>query len=488
MKNKVHLITYVDRLAKGGLLELQIILDKELKDVFGGVHLLPFFYPVDGTDAGFDPIDHTQVDARLGSWEDIHVLSKTTDVMADVIVNHVSAQSPQFLDYLEQGEKSRFANMFLTLNTVFPNGVTEKELLNIYRPRPSLPFTTLRLKDGSKKMFWTTFTSNQIDIDVQSAQGKAYLISILEQFHKSGIKMIRLDAAGYAIKKAGTSCFMIPETFDFIDWFREQATSCGMEVLVEIHSYYKKQIEIAKQVDWVYDFALPPLVLHSIFKGTSAYLKKWIEIRPVNTITVLDTHDGIGVMDVGSSGDLPGLLPDEEIDSLVEEIHVRSQGQSKAATGAAASNLDLYQVNCTYFDALGKNEAQYLLSRAVQFFMPGVPQVYYTGLLAEPNDMELLSKTNVGRDINRHYFSQEEVINALKKPVVQKLIKLIKFRNSHASFNGDFALETTNSDSLILKWQKGDEWSKLAVDYTNLTFDISYSTKDHIEFLDLDNT
>lgn len=485
MKNKVHLITYVDRLAQGGLLELQNLLEKELKDVFGGVHLLPFFYPIDGTDAGFDPIDHTQVDARLGSWEDIHALSETTDIMADVIVNHVSAKSPQFLDYLEQGEKSRFANMFLTLNAVFPNGVTEKELLNIYRPRPSLPFTTLGLKDGSKKMFWTTFTSNQIDIDVQSAQGKAYLISILEQFHKAGIKMIRLDAAGYAIKKAGTSCFMIPETFDFIDWFREQATSCGMEVLVEIHSYFKKQIEIAKQVDWVYDFALPPLVLHSIFKGTSIYLKKWIEIRPENTITVLDTHDGIGVMDVGRSGDLPGLLPDEEIDSLVEEIHVRSQGQSKAATGAAASNLDLYQVNCTYFDALGKNETQYLLSRAIQFFMPGVPQVYYTGLLAEPNDMELLSKTNVGRDINRHYFIGDEVMIAIKRPVVQKLIRLIKFRNSHTSFSGKFTLEKTNDDSMILRWQNGDEWSKLVVDYSDLSFKISFNENDREKILNL---
>ena len=93
--------------------------------------------------------------------------------------------------------------------------------------------------------------------------------------------MIRLDAAGYAIKKAGTSCFMIPETFDFIDWFREKATAYGMEVLVEIHSYYKKQIEIAKQVDWVYDFALTPLVLHSIFNRTSAYLKKWIENKNI---------------------------------------------------------------------------------------------------------------------------------------------------------------------------------------------------------------
>ena len=485
MKNQVHLITYVDRLTQGGMKKLQLLLDKELKDVFGGVHLLPFFYPIDGADAGFDPIDHTQVDSRLGSWEDIYSLSQTTDIMADVIVNHVSAQSPQFLDYLERGEKSSYAKMFLTLDTVFPNGVSEKDLLAVYRPRPSLPFTTISLKDGSKKMFWTTFTSNQIDIDVLCDQGKAYLISILDKFHKSGIKMIRLDAAGYAIKKAGTSCFMIPETFDFIDWFRENATAYGMEVLVEIHSYYKKQIEIAKQVDWVYDFALPPLVLHSIFNGTSAYLKKWIEIRPQNTITVLDTHDGIGVMDVGGAKGLPGLLPEEDIDSLVEQMHLNSEGQSKAATGAAASNLDLYQVNCTYFDALGKNEDHYLMARAIQFFLPGVPQVYYSGLFAEPNDMELLAKTNVGRDINRHYYSDDELVKALNRPVVQKLIKLIKFRNSHPAFNGFFTLEPSNSESLELSWKNEGNWNKLVIDYTNLSFQISYNEEGQEQFLNL---
>jgi len=485
MKNQVHLITYVDRIANGGLLKLQSLLNNELTDLFGGVHLLPFFDPIDGADAGFDPIDHTQVDSRLGSWDDIKSLSQTTDIMADVIVNHVSAQSPQFVDYLENGKKSSYAKLFLTLDTVFPNGVSEKDLLAVYRPRPSLPFTVISFKDGSKKMFWTTFTSNQIDIDVQCDQGQAYLISILEQFHQSGIKMIRLDAAGYAIKKAGSSCFMIPETFDFIDWFREKAAEYGMEVLVEIHSYYKKQIEIAKQVDWVYDFALPPLVLHSIFNGTSTFLKKWIDIRPQNTITVLDTHDGIGVMDVGGSDGLPGLLPDSEIDSLVEQMHLNSKGQSKAATGAAASNLDLYQVNCTYFDAVGKNEDHYLLARAIQFFMPGIPQVYYTGVLAEPNDMELLAKTNVGRDINRHYFTSDEIINALNRTVVQKLIKLIKFRNSHSSFNGNFTLKNTNSDSLVLNWKNETDWSTIIVDYTTLTFKISYSEESSEKVLKL---
>ncbi len=473
MKNKVQLITYVDRLTGGGLKILQNLLEGEFKEVFGGVHLLPFFYPIDGTDTGFDPINHTQVDSRIGSWEDIRSLSSTIDIMGDVIVNHISAQSPQFLNYLEHGEESSFSDLFLTLDKVFPKGVNEKELLKVYRPRPGFPFTEISLNDGSKKLFWTTFTSNQIDIDVQSYVGKAYLNSILQQFHESGINMIRLDAAGYAIKKTGTTCFMIPETFDFINWFREKASSYGMEVLVEIHSYYKKQIEIARQVDWVYDFALPPLILHAIFNHTSEYLKKWLEISPRNAITVLDTHDGIGVMDVGGSEGQPGLLPEKDIDALVERIHKNSKGQSRQATGAAASNLDLYQVNCTYFDALAQNEDHYLLARVIQFFAPGVPQVYYTGLLAEPNDMELLAKTKVGRDINRHYFSNGELIGAKKRPVVQKLLKLIKFRNSHSAFDGEFLLKSTSQESLIIKWKNEEDWAKIEVDFSSLSYNLS---------------
>ncbi len=129
--------------------------------------------------------------------------------------------------------------------------------------------------------------------------------------------MVRLDAIGYAVKKPGTSCFMIPETFDFIEYLTRQAAALEIEVLVEIHSHFLRQIEIARQVDRVYDFALPPLVLHAIFNHTGRYLKQWLEISPRNAVTVLDTHDGIGMIDIGPDGsdheDRPGIIPSEEL-------------------------------------------------------------------------------------------------------------------------------------------------------------------------------
>jgi sucrose phosphorylase len=335
------------------------------------------------------------------------------------------------------------------------------------------------LVSGEHKDFWTTFTSNQIDIDVHHPAGKAYLKKIIDRFSTAGIKLIRLDAVGYAIKKAGTSCFMIPETYAFIDELSSHANAKGMDILVEIHSYYKDQIEIAKQVDYVYDFALPPLVLHAIYNHDGQYLKQWLDIRPNNTITVLDTHDGIGIVDVGPHNkdrSKKGILPETDIENLVEEMHRRTKATSKLATGAAASNLDLYQVNSTYYDALGQDDSLYLLARAIQFFTPGIPQVYYTGFLAEPNDMDLLAQTNVGRDINRHYFTADTLREALKRPVVKDLIALIKIRNKHDAFNGDFNCSLDNGQ-MSLDWTKNGDSIQLEVDFSRLQWAIKHNNK-----------
>lgn len=476
MKNKIQLITYIDRLGCKNIKDLNSLFKNELKGLFGGLHILPFYYPIDGEDGGFDPIDHNLIDPRLGDWNDLNELSEEVDIMADLIVNHVSAKSIQFQDYLQNGEKSEFASLFLGYSTVFPKGATETDLLNIYRPRPSLPFTMFKLNDGSVKLIWTTFTSNQIDIDVNNEIGIKYLERILDTFHKGGIKMIRLDAAGYAIKKHGTSCFMIDETYDFIDELTEKAKARGIEVLVEIHSYYKTQIEIAKRVDYVYDFALPVLVLDTLFNKNSSSLKKWLEVSPKNALTVLDTHDGIGIVDVACKGTESGLIENDILDQIVNQMHINSKGNSLKATGASASNLDLYQVNCTYFDALGRDENAYLMARAIQFFVPGIPQIYYVGLFAGENDMELLAKTNVGRDINRHYFTKNEIKTHLEKPLIKNLKELMFKRNNHKAFNGDFNLIKTSENVLNIKWTNKDHWAELLIDLKAMKMKTKFSS------------
>jgi sucrose phosphorylase len=479
MKNEVQLITYADRLGTGGIVGVHSLLRGPLRGLFGGVHLLPFFSPIDGEDAGFDPIDHTAVDSKIGDWNSVRALGRDVDLMADVIVNHVSIESPQFDDYSKFGEASRFNGLFLTFDHVFPSGASNSDLQAIYRPRPGLPFTEVDCQDGVKRLVWTTFTSKQVDIDVRSPVGSAYLERILEIFAQNGIRSIRLDAVGYAIKKPGTSCFMLPETFQFIDDFSEEARSRGIDTLVEIHSHYSVQQEIASHADWVYDFALPPLVLHAFAFKTAKYLKSWIAIRPTNTLTVLDTHDGIGIIDIGADKSdpirRPGLVPADELDRLVDYVHANSLNQSRLATGASASNLDLYQINCTFYDAMGRNDDHYIAARAIQLFLPGIPQIYYVGLLAGENDMELLARTGVGRDINRHFFSEEEISTSLTRPVVVKLLELIRVRNSHPAFSGSFALRSSSETSLMLEWNSVTDSARLYVDLASGECDLQCS-------------
>src|SRR4029453_7043210 len=349
MRNQPQLIAYVERLPGGTVQKLRHLLEGPLNGVFGGVHVLPFFHPIDNADAGFDPIDHTRVDRRLGTWEDVAALAARADVMADVIVNHMSRHSPQFSDYDQRGAESPFSGMFLTYGRVFPHGASESDLLALNTPRPGLPFAAHEIARADKVLLWTTFTSDQIDIDVSHPEAQRYLASILDRLHDAGIRAIRLDAVGFAVKRAGTSCFMIPETFGFIAGLTAQAHALGMEVLVEVHGHYQAQIDVARQVDWVYDFAMPPLMLHTLYTRDVSRLMHWLQLRPRNAATVLDTHHGLGVRGGGrgsGGGDVdgdrgrnaPGLLERQHIDSLVDTIHERSHGESRLASGSVASN------------------------------------------------------------------------------------------------------------------------------------------------------
>jgi sucrose phosphorylase len=367
--------------------------------------------------------------------------------------------------------------MFLTYDRVFPKGARQSDLVELHTPRPTLPFTTYQTARGEQVLLWTTFTSDQIDIDVAHPETRRYLADVLEKFHAAGISAIRLDAVGHTVKKAGTSCFMIPETFAFIADFTAEAHARGMEVLVEMHGHYQHQIDLAREVDWVYDFALPPLALHTLYTRDAAPLKRWLEMRPGNTVTVLDTHDGIGVLDVDADRrkQAPGLLPPKDIDALIETIHRRSRDESRHASGNVASNVDSSMINCTFYDALGRRDTEYLIARAVQCFLPGIPQIYYVGLLAGCNDLDLLRRTGVGRDINRHYYTVNELAHELTRPVVQSLIELLRLRNTHEAFRGTFHVVPSATDQILLEWKNGVEFAQLDVDLTRMCASVTCS-------------
>ena len=473
-----QLIAYADRCG-GSVAGLRGLLEGALDGVFGGVHVLPYFTPFDGVDAGFDPEDHTNVDPRLGTWADVRALSASHTVMSDVIVNHVSARSEHFVDVLANGDASAWAPMFLTMNSVFPDGASEEDLARIYRPRPGLPFTAMTWA-GKRRLVWTTFTPEQVDIDLTTPEAWAYIESVVDALTNGGVTMLRLDAVGYTGKEAGTNCFMTPSTALYTQRIARLASERGAQVLLEVHGHYSQQIEIAKSVDYVYDFALPPLVLHALHAHDLEPLRAWFAIRPGNSITVLDTHDGIGIVDVGESDlapGIPGLLRPDQIDALVNSIHAASHGTSLAATGAAASNLDLYQVNCTFYDALGRDDDRYLLARLIQLMTPGIPQVYYVGLFAGAGDMELLARTGVGRDVNRHRYSDAEIERELERPVVAAQLDAIRLRNSHPAFEGEFSFDVHGTRG-TMRWERGSAAVTLEFDVRAGTFELSASSED----------
>lgn len=443
----VSVLVYAERVG-GSLGHIEKLLQGPLKD-FSGIHVLPFFHPYDGDDAGFDPIDHKIVDPRLGTWEDFKRISQTHELTADLIINHASYLSPEFIDWQEKGDESDYAGMFLTFDAVFPNGGDEEGITSFYRPRPGLPFTAYNVA-GKRRLVWTTFMPSQVDIDVKHPAGLAYLDRVLDALQSGGVKVVRLDAVGYAVKTPGTDSFMTEETLEFVSEITEKIQSRGMRVLVEVHAHYTQQLAISPLVDLIYDFQTAPLLLHSIFTGTVDRLANWFEIRPTNCLNVLDTHDGYGVIDGGPIGGRDGLITQEEMAQIFDVAEKNTGGHSKIAS-VVPQWFDLpHQINATLPNIIADDNA-YVLARAVQFFLPGEPQIYYVGLFNGMDDKELFQRTGQGRDVNRHTYTPQEIEKALAEEVPQAILGLVRLRN-HKAFEGSFSWRVLSENSMHLAW------------------------------------
>ena len=351
--------------------------------------------------------------------------------MFDFMVNHISAHSAYFQDFLQKKDQSAYKDFFIRYSDFWENGEPTQEQVDlIYKRKPRAPYIEAEFADGSKEKVWCTFCEEQIDLDVRKDATKQFIKQTLVDMCHHGAAVIRLDAFAYAIKKPDTSCFFVePDIWELLYDIEKTVKAEGAEILPEIHEHYTIPMKIADKGFWIYDFALPVLTLHALYNHTGVYLKQWMERCPMHQFTTLDTHDGIGIVDVKD------LLPDEEVDKVKEQMYQQGANVKKIYSSEAYNNLDIYQVNTTYYSALGNQDDAYLLARAIQFFAPGIPQVYYVGMLAGSNDVDLMERTKNGRDINRHYYSLEEVAEQQQRPVVQKLKELMELRNTHPAFS-----------------------------------------------------
>ncbi|AWV35721.1 sucrose phosphorylase [Paenibacillus odorifer] len=454
IKNEAMLITYADSMGNN-LKELNEVLDTHLQGVVGGVHLLPF-YPSSG-DRGFAPMDYTKVDSAFGDWAEIEQMSEKFYMMYDFMINHISQQSPYFQDFLEKKDASQYKDLFIRYKDFWPNGEpTEVDVDLIYKRKPRAPYVEVTFKDGTKEKVWCTFDEQQIDLDVTTETTKKFVKDNLTFLADKGASIIRLDAFAYANKKMGTNCFFVePDIWEMLNLSKKVVEPYGVTVLPEIHEHYSIQLKIADKDYYVYDFALPMLVLHALYSGKVNRLAHWLEICPRKQFTTLDTHDGIGVVDVKD------LMTDGEAEMTRESLYSQGANVKKKYSSAAYNNLDIYQINCTYYSALGNDDQAYLLARAIQCFAPGIPQIYYVGLFAGENDIELLESTKEGRNINRHYYSKDEIAAEVQRPVVQKLFALLKFRNSCPAFNGEIKIEQGNENELNITWKNENTVAKL---------------------------
>ncbi|MCV3297162.1 MAG: sucrose phosphorylase [Oenococcus sp.] len=446
VQNKAMLITYADSMGRN-IKELQEVLTTYIGDAIGGIHLLPFC-PSTG-DRGFAPSDYTRVDSAFGDWRDVQALGKKYYLMFDFMINHISRESVMYQDFKAKKDASVYRDFFIRWEKFWPQGrPTQADIDLIYKRKDRAPIQEITFADGSQEHLWNTFGDEQIDINVNADSAKKFIKETLLEMVHHGADLIRLDAFAYAIKKIDTNDFFVePEIWQLLDSVRDILTPLQAEILPEIHEHYTIPAKINAHGYFTYDFVLPLVTLYTLYSGKTAQLAKWLKMSPKRQFTTLDTHDGIGVVDARD------ILTDDEITYTSSELYKVGANVKKTYSSAAYNNLDIYQINSTYYSSLGNDDKAYLLARIFQIFAPGIPQIYYVGLLAGANDLDLLERTKEGRNINRHYYSQDEVAKEVQRPVVKKLLELLSWRNQFAAFDldGEITVQTEGEQTIRVK-------------------------------------
>jgi sucrose phosphorylase len=473
MKNNVQLITYPDSLA-GGLKNLDEVLSTYFDGLFSGLHILPFF-PSAG-DRGFSPLTYFEVEPSFGEWSDIKKLGEKYDILADIMVNHISSQSHYVKDYLQNGDVSAYKDFFITMDKIWQDGEINQQDINKMFLRRIAPYSTYESEAYGKKVLWTTFgkktPSEQVDLDIYSPAVEKLFEGIFAHLASNNINMIRLDAVGYVIKKLGTSCFFVePEIWDFMKKISSIAESHNILLLPEVHSHYSMQYKLAENGFWIYDFILPYRIMETVLTRDATELVSYIKTRPTNQFTMIDCHDGIPV-----KPDLDDLVTVEQAKKVVDICVSRGSTVSKVLSDAhkGEDGFDVHQIRGTIYSILDKNDDVYIMARAIQLFVPGIPQVYYVGLLAGENDYKKVKETGEEREINRHNFTKQEIETQLENPVVKRLLSLIKFRNNYPVFDGNFEIKQVDKNNINFCFTKGELKAELNININTNKVTLNY--------------
>lgn len=455
----VVLITYADQFSAKGEKALPVFTrfyNEWLARTFSHIHLLPF-YPW-SSDDGFSVIDYHNVAPETGTWQDVADLKQSASLMFDFVCNHMSAKSEWFANYLAQ--KPGYEDFFIAVDP-------ETDLSAVTRPRALPLLTPFTLHDGSVRHLWTTFSDDQIDLNFASPQVLIAMVDVLLHYLAEGARYIRLDAVGFMWKIPGTSCIHLEQTHCLIQLFRAitEAVAPGTVIITETNVPHKDNISYfgdgENEAQMVYQFSLPPLVLHAVHRQDVNALCQWagslaLPSTKTTWFNFLASHDGIGL------NPLRGILPESEILALVEKL------QQEGALVNWKNNPDgtrsPYEINVTYLDALSAQNssdderiARFILAHAVLLSFPGVPAVYIQSILGSRNDYEGVERLGYNRAINRKKYTAGQVDlelnnkNSIRHKIYSRLSEFIAIRRGESAFHPDAQAFFESLDEQILK-------------------------------------
>ena len=458
----VVLITYADQFRESEAPTLKTFsrfYQQHLQSTFNIVHLLPFF-PW-SSDDGFSVIDYHQVNPICGDWQDIAELHTHTRLMFDFVCNHISASSLWFRHFLAQD--AGWDDFFISMPPA-------TDLSQVTRPRTSPLLTPRELANGETRFIWTTFSADQIDLNFASPDVLIAMVNVLLDYLKKGADYVRLDAVGYMWKIPGTSCIHLEQTHQLVKLFRAIAdvVAPGTVIITETNVPHKDNISYfgngQDEAQMVYQFSLPPLVLHAIHSGSGRALRQWAaSLEHGNGSTTffnfLASHDGIGLNPVR------GILSEPEIVALVRDLAL--EGALVSYKKNPDGTTSPYEVNVTYLDALNRQEdddetrlRRFLLAHAILLAFPGVPAIYIQSILGGRNDHEGVRAAGHNRAINREKYALRTIEQALaggdwlRQQIFNRLSALIQLRTRQPAFHPDNLMTLFDSDNALLIFRR----------------------------------
>ncbi len=460
------LITYGDQVQAPNekpLRTLKTFCDKYLTDVLSSIHILPF-YPWTSDD-GFSVVDYRQIDPSLGTWDDVSSMQNFR-LMFDGVINHISSQSDWFQKFLQ--DDPHYKNYFITIEG-------EPDLSQVVRPRALPLLTSVKTPSGEKKV-WTTFSADQIDLNFKNPEVLLEILDILLLYIERGATFIRLDAIAYLWKELGTTCIHLPQTHAVIQFLRAAISDVAphVQLITETNVPHSDNISYfgdgTNEAQLVYNFALPPLTLHTFHTGDARILSDWARTLTLPSdkttfFNFLASHDGIGL------NPARGILSDAEIDSLVNKII--EHGGLISYKHNADGTQSPYEMNINYFDALSNPNgdepqelqvSRFIAAQSIMLSLIGMPGIYFHSLFGSRGWTDGVQQTGRNRSINREKLQFDELQsqladeNSLRSKVFSKYSELLKTRSTSTAFDPHgtqkildlhpsvFAIERTSPD------------------------------------------